>query len=53
MVIVRPPKTKMDGNPTLVPTPNDCRIAIPHSRIESAITVKIVDPQVKFMGHFK
>jgi hypothetical protein len=36
-----------------VPTPNGSPIAMPHSRLESAATVKVIHPQEKFVGAFK
>jgi hypothetical protein len=43
----------MEENSSFVPRPNGCKIAMVHSLLESATIVKIIHPQVKFVGTFK
>jgi hypothetical protein len=44
---------QMEENSSRVPRPKGCTIAMPQSRLKSATIVKMIHPQVKFVGAFK
>jgi hypothetical protein len=43
----------MKENSSLVPTPNGYTIAMPHSCLTTETTVKMIHPQISFVGTFK
>jgi hypothetical protein len=43
----------LEENSSHVPKANGCTTAMPHSRLESETIVKMIHPQVKFVGTFR